>query len=200
MEVKLENIIERLKKEGVEGAQHASEAILNKANQEADSIVRDANKKAEKMIREASQQVEQFQKNSRLALQQAARDSELLLKERLIELFDRIFKRELSEILKPDFLKELILNIIKRWSDHPDAEIIVSEKDKKKLEEHLFAGVKGQLKESITIKTSSEIAHGFRIGLKGENVYYDFTDESIMDMIRMFLNPRLNEILDRKNG
>lgn len=200
MDIKLENLIERLKKEGVDGAQQASEQILEKAKQDAELIIGDAKKGAVKIIEDAENRAAKFQENTELALQQAARDAELLLKERLISLFDNVFKKEVTSILTPDFLKELILKIVAQWAENPQLEINLNEKDIGKLEKLLIQSLKGELKKSITIKPSSDIAKGFKIGLKGEDAYYDFSDNSISEMLRMFLNPKIREMLDKKNG
>ena len=200
MDVKLENLIERIKQEGVEGAQKTSEEILKKAQKEAEAIVKNAKKEAEKIIEDAKRQTDQIQKSSETALRQAARDSELLLRERFTALFDNVFKKEVSGTLTPDFLKEIILKIVDKWLKNPNIDIVLSEEDKKKLEKLLFASIKKDLKKSITIHASSDVIQGFRIGQKGEEVYYDFSDETIANMLKMFLNPRLNEILDRKDG
>ena len=42
MDIKLENLIEKIKKEGVEDAQRKADEILKKAEKEAASIVEDA--------------------------------------------------------------------------------------------------------------------------------------------------------------
>lgn len=200
MDVKLENLIEKIKKEGIEEAQETSEEIINKAKQEAASIINQRKKEAEKIIGDAKHQALQFQKNAELAVQQAARDTELVLKERLTDLFDRVFKKAVSNTLTPDFLNQLILKIVNKWVDSPNTEITLNENDKEKLEKLLFQSLEGELQESITIRASSNIAKGFRIGLKDGQVYYDFSDESIADVLKTFLNPRLREIMDKKNG
>ena len=200
MDVKLENLIEKIKKEGVEDAQRKADEILKKAEKEAASIVEDARKEAEKIQKEAERKIGQFQKNSELALQQANRDAQLLLKEKLMAMFDRVFKREVSGTLTHDFVKELILNIVKTWAKKSEVEIEVNEKDKKKLEKLMFEGISKDLKDAILVKPSPDMEHGFRVGMKGEDVYYDFSDESIAEMLKGFLNPRLNDILDGKNG
>jgi V/A-type H+-transporting ATPase subunit E len=200
MELKLENLIEKIKKEGIEEAQQTSDSIINKAKQEAALIIEDKKKEAEKIIDDAKQEAQKFKQNAELAVQQAARDTELLIKEKLTNLFDRVFKKEVSNTLTPDFLNKLISKIVNKWADSPNAEITVAEKDKKKLEDLLFSSLKGEIKESITIKASSNLGKGFRIGLKDGQVYYDFSDDSIADVLKNFLNPRIKEILDEKDG
>ena len=196
MDVKLEKLIEKIKKEAVDEARKEADAILDEAKKGAASLRKKAEKEAEDAIRDAEKKIEQFQKNSQLALQQASRDSMLLLKERITSLFDGVFKREVSASLTPAFLKTLIEEIVGSWSKDRDVEVQVGEKDREKLEHALFEGLKKDMKEGITLKPSGDLTGGFRIGLKGEDVYYDFTDESIAEMLRSFLNPKLNEILN----
>ncbi len=200
MDVKIENIIEKIKKEGVEEAQKTSEDLLQKAKKEAAEIVADAKKEADKIIENAQKKEASFEENSRLAIRQAARDGELLLKGRIQALFDRVFRRETGETLKPDFMLTLINKIVDQWSGKAETEVTLSEADLKSLEKLLSDGVKKELKSGIQLKAAQDMEHGFRIGLKGEDVYYDFSDESIAEILKIALNPRIKEMLETNNG
>ncbi|MFC1569594.1 hypothetical protein ACFL4L_05120 [bacterium] len=196
MDVKIENIIEKLKKEGVEEAKKASDDILVEANKKADEIVANAKKEAERMIEDAKKQASSFEENSKVAIRQAARDGELLLKERIQLIFDQVFKAEVGQTMQPEFIQTLIIKLAEQWGKDAEAEVVVSEKDLKELEKHLLGGMKTKIKTGITLKASADLSHGFQIGLKGENVYYDFSDDSIAEILKIALNPRLKEMLD----
>jgi len=200
MDVKIESIIEKLKKEGVEEARKASDDILAKAKKEADGIVANARKEAEKIVEDAGKQAAAFEENSKVALQQAARDGELLLKERIRFIFDQVFKAEIGQAMTPDFIQKLIIQLADQWTKDAEAEIAVSEKDLNQLKSHLLKGIQEKIKAGISLKVSPDLTHGFQIGLKGEDVYYDFSDESITEILMKALNPRLKEMLDTKNG
>jgi len=94
MDVKLDSLIEKLRKEGVEEAQQASEEMMEKARQDSASIVDEARKEAEKILEDARREAAQLRETGGLALKQAARDAELILKSRITELFDRVFTRK----------------------------------------------------------------------------------------------------------
>lgn len=200
MDVKLENLIEKLKQEGVEGAQKLSDEMLDKAKQDSDTIVQDAEKKAQKIVEDAEKQAARFQENAELAIKQAVRDAELQLKENIVALFDRVFKQDVAEAMDPEFLKELIPSVLSKWAESADAEILLPETDLSKLEKLLLKGLKKEAKKSIEIKASRELESGFRIGLKGENAYYDFSDDTISEMLIQFLNPKIQALLEPKNG
>ena len=196
MDVKLENLIEKIKKEGVEGGRKASEEMIQKAALDADGMIKKAKREAEGIVKEAEKEAARFRKNAELAVKQAARDSELLLKEKVTQLLDSLLKGEIIRALSPDVMKELIVKMIGKWSGKEGVEIVLSEKDRKQLKDVILTSLKKEIKETVTIQVSQDIAHGFRIGLKGKNIYYDFSDESISEMLKLFLNPDIQEILE----
>jgi len=200
MEVQLGSLIEKLKKEGVEEAQKQSDAILRKAEKDAASILEKADKEAETRLQKADAQTNQFQKNAELAVKQAVRDAELQLKSRIQALFGQALKHKVSETMDAAFLKQLIMKMIENWKPGKDIEVTISQKDKKQLEKVLFSSLKSELKNTLVLKVSPEIADGFRIGLKDGDVYYDFSDETVADLLKQYLNPKIKEILDGENG
>ena len=200
MDTNLESLIEKIKKEAIEEGQQASDSIVNKAKEEAASITDSASVEAEKIISDAKIQAEKLQENANQALRQAARDVELLLKEQLSALFDRVFKREVGNALGPDFLEGIILKLVDQWAREGTVEVAVSAADKEQLETLLFSHLEEELKESVTIRASQAVTRGFRFELKGGSVYYDFTDETIADALKAFINPSLQAILNGNDG
>ena len=201
MDVKLDSLIEKIRKEGIEEAEHTSEEIISTSKKEASEIVKKAKQEAAAILKDAEKKAAQFQENSETAVRRAARDTELLVKERITGLFDSALKKEVSEALSPDFLKDLILKVLSEWvKKNTDVEIEISGKDKEKLIDLVSSKLKKDLKDSVTIKLGNRATQGFRIGLKDEHVYYDFSEDSIAEALRMFLNPTLREILEKQDG
>lgn len=200
MEEKLESLIEKIEQEAVTDAENKAGEILRRAQEEAASTVSAAQGEAEQIVEEARRQTARFQENAELALKQTARDMELLLKERITALFDRVFKRQAAGALAPEFLKELIVRITAEWAGGSGLEITLNEADEQNLQTVLFDGLRAELKEDLTIKVDNAVATGFRIGLRDEDVYYDFTDDAIADALRLLSGPGVREILDREDG
>jgi len=200
METKLENLIEKLRKEGVDEAKKESERIVREARKKAEKMVKDAESEADGLIEKAKQKASEFQRNGEIAIKQAARDSELAFRSRLMEMLDSVFRREVSASLAPDFVTSMILELMQQWKAGKTFEITVKDKDVKQIEKLLFDGVQKSLKNTVEIQTGDDVTGGFRIGLKDDNVYYDFTDEAIASMLKTYLNPRIREILDGEDG
>jgi V/A-type H+-transporting ATPase subunit E len=202
MDTKLEGLINKIKKEGIDEAEKASEQILKDAQREAKAIVDEAKKKAEDIKKQAEEEAKKLKTNTESSLRQAARDLVLATKEQLVNLFNQTLKGNISDQLKPDFIKELIVKFVDKWTDKKKSalEILLSKEDKKKLEDLLLKEIKAKFKDSIEIKVSKTIDKGFRVGIKGETLHYDFTDESILESLKEFLNPTINSMLNSSNG
>ncbi|MGB3975254.1 MAG: HrpE/YscL family type III secretion apparatus protein [bacterium] len=200
MEVKLDSLIEKIRKEAVdEGRKQALELVEN-AQLEAKTIVQDAEEKARSILEKAKIQAEKTHENTILALQQAARDIELSLKERITNLFDRVFKQAVGDVLQTEFLENLILTLVKEWSSKGAVDIMVNPETQKNLERTFFAKLGETLKESVTLSALPGLAKGFRVALKDGSLYYDFSDETIAETMKEFLSPTLRSLLDKNNG
>jgi V/A-type H+-transporting ATPase subunit E len=202
MDVKLESLIEKIKKEGVDQAQQQSEQIIKDAHAKEKEIVKKAKDQAQKIKKEAEQEAQKFQDNAKSSLKQAARNVILSVREKLISIFDSILKRELKESLTPEAIAKMLESIIDKWSKEKDKEfeVLVSKKDKKELEELILAKFTQKAQNKIEIKSSSQIENGFRIGIKGEDTHYDFSDEGITESLSVFLNPAIADLISDKDG
>jgi vacuolar-type H+-ATPase subunit E/Vma4 len=83
----------------------------------------------------------------------------------------------------------------KNVGDDAKMQALVSQQDAKELKDLMLEKTNKALADSLEIKVDRGISKGFRIGKKGEDVYYDFTDESITDFLREFLNPSIKKML-----
>ena len=197
MESKLEHLIEKIKSDGIEEAKKSAADIIENARKEADGIIKKARADAEQLIAIAGKESDKLKANAEAALKQASRDTVLVTKEKLLKLFNAAFKKELGSTLSPEFVKELIVKIVDTWGKDKKLVVPVSERDLKQLQDLVFARGRSQLKDKVTIKVDKGISKGFRVGLQDNDVYYDFTDESIAEFLGEFLNPGIREILDK---
>lgn len=200
MEVELKNIIEKIKTEGVEeGAKKAADIVQN-AQQKAGETISDAEKNAKRIVEKAREEAEKLNKNAQVAIKQASRDAMLALKEDITNLFEKVIKREVAKQLSDDIIQKMLLILAEKFdkSGEKELEILLSEKDKKDLEETLLRKGKEEILKGVEFKVSSNVETGFLVGKKGENVYYDFTGEAVAEAFETFLNPKIAELLNNK--
>ncbi|MCK4912224.1 MAG: hypothetical protein KAS05_00710 [Candidatus Omnitrophica bacterium] len=202
MDVKLDSLIAKIKQDGIDEAKKISKDIIEKANKEAEVIVKEAKAEAKKIEEQAKDLAGKLKSNSQDSLKQASRDLVLTVKGELISLFDRILKDKTGEALSSEFMAGLITKIIDKWSPKNSApwEILVNKSDKEKIEKAIIASLKKEAKATIEVRVSKTVNKGFRIGIKGEDFHYDFTDQSILEALGESLSPSLTAILDISNG
>ena len=201
MDVKLESLIERIKKEGIDEVKKSAKVIIDQAKENAKAIVDEAKTLAKHVVQEAEIEAKRLQNNTESSLRQAARDLKLKIKEELILLFDKVLKSKISKDLSPDFMKEIILTVVDNlMAKEGQIEILSSREDKQKLEKLLLLGLKQEIKKTVIISAGKDIEKGFRIGIKGDSAYYDFSDEAISESLEVFLNPAIVSMLNSPDG
>ena len=195
MDVKLDKLIDKIKSEGIQQAEQESGQILQNARNQGEKIIADAKKEADKIISQAREEMEKLQLSGKSALKQAERDAVLVTKEKLTKVLDSVFKKQVSDELKPEVLVDLIKKMVENSDDDAKMKVLVNQQEVKALEKLLAAKTNKALADTVEIKVDRGVSKGFRIGKKGEDVYYDFTDESISEFLREFLNPSIKNML-----
>ena len=74
MEIQLRELIDQIKKDGVEAAESEAQAILKAANDEAEKIILSAKAEAKRILQEAKKENERMVKSSEDAIRQAGRN------------------------------------------------------------------------------------------------------------------------------
>jgi len=198
MEMDLQHIIDKIKEEGVGEAEKTASGIIERAKKEEKAIIDGAETEKDDIIDKARQEADRLKKNGEEAIRQASRDVLLALRERILALFDKVMKKEVTKQLSTDVLKDMIVRLVENFREKGEieVEVLLSKKDKTDLEQVLFKHLKGEIAKGVTLKVSPGIEKGFRIGEKDKNAYYDFTDDAIAEAFKTFLNPKVTEILN----
>jgi hypothetical protein len=63
------------------------------------------------------------------------------------------------------------------------------------MEKQLRAGLAGNLKQSPHILAGQDIDSGLKFSVSGDNVFFDFSDNAIADIICAYVGPRLAEMI-----
>jgi len=179
----------------VDSANKESARIVANAQKEADAIVAKARTQADMIRSDAQAEAGKMQANAEASIKQAARDAVLKLKEQITGMFDGVLRRESAAAFDVGFMKNLIVKVVETMAQGKPVEVLAGNVDIEELRKQVLAGLKGDLKNTVTIKLDKRIDYGFRIGMKGQEVYYDFTDESILESLKLFLNQKLKELL-----
>jgi V/A-type H+-transporting ATPase subunit E len=198
MDIQVQELIDKIKKDGIETA--SSESLRIKAETEAEAwrIIDNAKKEADDIITSAKQDAERFEKAGIAALQQASRNLVLAFKDEIQALLDSLILRQVSSSYNDDVLKAALPEILKNWAVKGEntLSVIVNDADLEKIKGFFDEKLNYELSRGVELKSNRNLKSGFHISNKEGSVYYDFSAEAVAVLLSAYLNPKLAEILN----
>ena len=198
MEIQLRELIDQIRKDGVETAETEAEAILKAANEKAEKIIADAQAQADKILSDAKKENERMVKSSEDSIRQAGRNLIISFRESVTRELDAILTKNVNAVYSSESLAQIIINVIESWAKNPDTEdvtVILNSEALKTLEETLLAGLKERMVEGVTLKAGDSFRGGFRVSVNNTGAYYDYSAEAVVEMLSAYLSPRVTELL-----
>jgi V/A-type H+-transporting ATPase subunit E len=197
MEIQVQELIDKIKKDGVKAATEEANKIKAEAGTEARRIVETAKKEADDLINRAKQDAERSEKAGIAALEQASRNLILAFKDEIQALLDRIVNSNVSANYNEDILKSALPELIKAWAAKggEDLAVILPEGELSKLQGFFNDKLKSELSKGVELKSNRKLPSGFHISNKEGSVYYDFSSEAVSKLLSAYLNPKLAGLL-----
>lgn len=200
MDIQLQELINKIKKDGVASAESSAAAIIAEAEKKAASIISDAEAKADSILKTAKTETERMEKASEDAIAQAGRNLIISFRDGINKEVNAIVSAETERIMDKDLLKKLIPEAVKAWAaknDASDLSILLAAKDLKALESSIKSALKGKLAKGLEIKADASLSSGFRIGAKDGSAFYDFSADEVAGLFSAYLNPKTTELMKK---
>ena len=198
MDVQLQDLIGRIKKDGVASAEASAQSIVAEAEKKAEALIREAEEKAEGIVKNAKTEAARMQKASEDAIAQAGRNVLISFRDGINRELNAIVQAETEKALDKDVLKKLVPETVKAWAANADAKdltVLLSAKDLKAIENDLRTSLKSHISKGLEIKSDATLSAGFRIGSKDGSAFYDFSADEVAGLFSAYLNPRTTELL-----
>lgn len=198
MDVQLQELVEKIRKDGVETAEAKAAEIIRNAEEKAQAIIKAARVEADSFALNAKAEAERSEKAAISSISQAGRNLLISFRDGITAALESIVKKETGKAYDASVLKELVPQTVKSWvakTGQDDIAVILSPADAAKLETELTAALRSEIAKGLVIRTDASLDGGFRIGTKDGSAYYDFSADSVADLFSAYLNPRVAEIL-----
>lgn len=198
MEIQLQELIEQIKKEGVQAANAEAEAIVAAAREEAAAIVANAEAEAEKTLLAAKTENERMVKASEEAIRQAGRNLLISFRESVARELRVLVGEQVSAVYSSEAFAKIVVSAVESWANKPDAEeleVILNDDDLQALETTLLAQFKEKALNGVTLKANNNFDGGFRIAVKDGGAYYDYSADAVCDMLSNYLSPKVTALL-----
>ncbi|PAY21602.1 hypothetical protein CKO51_00620 [Rhodopirellula sp. SM50] len=205
--VGVQELIDRLKSEGVQEGQQQAEALLAEAKKQAAKLIDAARAEAATIASEAQLQAERTQTNGKRALELASRDASLHLKEQLQHEFRGWVGGLVREQFEDtEFVAELIREMATQAIATLDAgpagaesdqtaklKLLVSPDGAKSIEAFVKGQAADMLRQGVELQADRSLTHGFRIQIIDDDIEINFSDEAVTAALMRFLAPKFRQ-------
>ena len=198
MDVQLQELIDKIKKDGVASAEQEASAIREQAKKDADSIIEQAKQKAESIIKDAQAETKRLELSSVDAIKQASRNLLISFRDGINAELSAIVETETKTAFSKALMEKLIPETVKAWASKAEASdisVLLSENDLAELKSGLTSSLKSEIEKGLEIKPDKTLSAGFRVGMKNGASFYDYSAESVAELFSAYLNPKLAEIM-----
>ena len=191
MAEELQQLLEKIQRDGVDKANAEAKAIVEKANAEAKAIVEKAKEEAAAATAKADADAKAFAERANVTIKQAARDVVLEVKDGVGRLFEGLLAQNVKAALA-DNAAALAAEAIKALGAGTDAQVAANAQ----LAEALRAQLAANAAKGVTVVTDESVGTGFSVRLDGGRVEHDFSEKTIVAALAKRLRPDLAKIVE----
>ncbi|OHD76657.1 MAG: V-type ATP synthase subunit E [Spirochaetes bacterium RIFOXYC1_FULL_54_7] len=197
MDIRVQELLEKIKREGVDSAEAQAAKILAQAEEKCKAIIVAAEKEAKAIVEAGRTDVARAEESGKAALAQASRDLLLAFRGEVEKLLASIVRVDTEAAFDADALKKVLPAILESWAKdgRDELSVLVPEKDLAVLEAFFRDKLASKLKVGVELKPLKNVKSGFRVAEKGGAAYYDFSAEAAATMLGAYLNTRLATIV-----
>lgn len=211
----VEELIDRLREEGVKAGRGEAERIVADAESRAQWLVEQAQDEAANLVDKARAEAKALTASADDALQVAARDMLLSLRERLTHRFAGEVRRLVGEQMQDkELLERLILEIAgeqrKAIGDEQDVEILLPRKalaldelredpgelHEGELTKFVLGVTDGMLRDGIVFRIADGDEEGITARLVDDDINVEVTAEAVTTLLLEHLQPRFRALLE----
>lgn len=196
MNNKIQEITDKLYKEGVERGNLQAQKIVDEAHKREDALVREAEMKAEKIVADARRDAEAMKRSTEAEIQLYCKQAMESLKMALTDVIcGKIV--DLKTIFEDkDFLRGMIMTMVVEWAKK--GELIVSVDSSLELTKYFEVKAKELLDRSVTIDEVNGKSTSFTIAPKDGSYKIEFGESEFEEYFIDFVRPQLVDMLFKK--
>jgi vacuolar-type H+-ATPase subunit E/Vma4 len=105
--------------------------------------------------------------------------------------------------MTPEFMGEVILKMqesyLAKSTGEPDIEVLLTKNDLEKVEKLMKGAMFDSLKKRPEFSMGHDFGAGLKIGFKGDDLFFDFSDEVIAELICAYVGPKLATIIKQES-
>ena len=196
MDIRLQELLDKIRKDGIEAAQTDAAKVLAEAEERRRAVLAEADREAKALLAKAKADADRFEEAGKAALEQAARNLVISFRTEIEAVLAAIVRTDTEKALSGPVLEAAIPAVLAAWKDKgtDDLAVLLPPAELSKLEGSLRKKLESEMKKGLELRPFPGIKAGFRIAEKDGAAYYDFSADSLAEMLSQYLNARLGQI------
>lgn len=192
---KIQELTEKILREGVEKGQAEANRIVAEAQQQAEQILQEARQQAQEIAAQAQKKAAETAANTRSELQMYTSQAMSALRSEVTNvLTDGVVKEAVKGLAaNPDFLGQFAVAMAQKWS--ADEAIVLSTSEADSLKAYFAAKAKDMLDKGVTIEKVNGKDTLLTIAPADGSYKINFGKEEFEAYFKNFLRPQLVEML-----
>ena len=195
MENKIQELTDKIYREGVEKGNTEAQKLIANAQDEAKKIVEDARKEAEAIVAASRKSADELAENTKSELKLFAGQAVNALKSEIATLVtDKSVNADMKAFAADkDYLNAFIVALASKWSVNEP--IVISTADADGLKKYFAAQAKALLDKGVKIEQVNGNKTLFTVSPADGSYKVNFGEEEFMNYFKEFLRPQLVEML-----
>lgn len=195
MENKIQELTDKIYREGVEKGNVEAQRLIANAQEEAKKIIEEARKEANSVIAASHKSAAELAENTKSELKLFAGQAVNALKSEITTMVtDKIVSAPVTEFTQnKDFLNAFIVALATKWS--VDEPIVISVADAESLKKYFASSAKALLDRSVRIEQVNGIKTLFTVSPADGSYKVNFGEKEFINYFKAFLRPQLVDML-----
>lgn len=195
MDTKIQELTDKIYKEGVEKGDEEAGRIIAGANAQKQAIVSEAEAEAKRIVAAAEKQAAELKKNTEAELKLFATQSVEALKSEVVNIITgKITSSNVKAIVSDTaFMQKIMLEIAKEWAKKEAITIQTADADA--LTQYFEANAKALLNTGVKIEKVNGKEASFTIIPSDGSYKVSFGEDEFVTFFKEFLRPQLVEML-----
>lgn len=195
MENKIQELTDKIYREGVEKGNEEAQRLISDARGEAAKIVEDARKEAEAIIAAARKSAAETAENTQSEIKLFAGQAVNALKSEITTLLcNQVVSKAVKDFVEDkEFLNKFIVSLATQWSANEP--IVISTADAEGLKKYFASKAKALLDKGVKIEQVNGVKALFTISPADGSYKVNFGEEEFENYFKDFFRPQLVEML-----
>jgi V/A-type H+-transporting ATPase subunit E len=195
MENKIQELTDKIYREGVEKGNEEAQRLVSNAREEAAKILEEARKEAEAIVAAARKSAAETAENTQSEIKLFAGQAVNALKTEIASLLtNQVVSKAVKDfVADKDYLNKFIVSLATQWTENEA--IVISTADAEGLKKFFAANAKAVLDKGVKIEQVNGNKTLFTISPADGSYKVNFGEEEFENYFKDFLRPQLVEML-----